>query len=367
MIRFSLSILVLVLSSGIAGAQLFVNPIEEARVAQPYAAYGKFRPGKYHTGMDILRHGINPYLQRTEQVKAATSGTVHKIFGIKGLAKNLREWDSSTNTYSWIKAPNPGSNHGFGICVIIYHANLNLYTLCGHLDAVVKGLTVGDSVVEGQVIGLLGNSSQQFLRRCPSGDSHDHQTLCVDTAPDAPHGTIVRSSEGIVPHLHFEVKDRGVLSAGRSDDCDPLAGCYWGYTPGPDPSTPNMPGHPNWFGYHDPNLFLNVTVNLLTHPVPIEVVHFQLLVYDYPSTNNHLSLTITQIAQRSDGNLPAFVAMRSVGTEWYQIYLPSARKEGWSAAGWIPGTIDSIHKHNTSPSQSNKHGSASQETAPIRK
>jgi hypothetical protein len=67
--------------------------------------------------------------------------------------------------------------------------------------------------------------------------------------------------------------------------------------------------------------------------VPVEVPVPPLNVRDYPSTDGQLSLIITGISARSDANLPAFVATRSIGDEWYQIYLPNAANEGWSASG----------------------------------
>jgi murein DD-endopeptidase MepM/ murein hydrolase activator NlpD len=320
----------------------FVNPVDNLQITQNYAAYGLVVVGKYHTGIDAIQQGVDPY-SYTTLVKAAGSGIVKKIFGINISGNNLRRWNSTTNTYSWESAPTSGSNHGLGICIIIYHPDLQLYTLYGHLDAVVAGLTVGQSVVAGQIIGRMGNSHQQYLRRCPSGHS-------CPVPSDAPSGTVVSDANGFGPHIHFEVKDRGVLSAGRIDDCDSLGGCYWGYTPGPSPSTSNMPGHPNWFGYHDPNIFLNLPVQKLAQPIPVEVMLFPLNVRDYPSTSSRV---ITQITQRSDGKLPAFVAIRSVGNEWYQIYLPNASNEGWSASGWIAGTLEgtTYSKQNNGLSQ----------------
>ena len=346
-----LSILLSVLTIRIANPQSFVSPIDDRQITQAYADYGQLRDKngkvipKYHTGMDMGRQGIDSYKQRNEQVKAVRAGKVYKIFGIKNedITNNLRRWNRATNNYTWTPAPNPGSNHGLGICVIIYHADLRLYTLYGHLDAVATGLTVNDNVSSGQVIGLLGNSHQQFLRRCQASGSHDHQALCIDTAADARLVTITRDSSGFPPHLHFEVKDRGILSGGKTDSGGP-----WGYTPG-NKST-NMPGHPNWFGYHDPNIFFNLSVQTFTEPVPIQILEYPLNVRSYPSTSpptGSLPHVITSIAQRSDGNMSAFVAMRSVGNEWYQIYLPNSEAEGWSASGWIAGTLDSTQYSRT--------------------
>jgi murein DD-endopeptidase MepM/ murein hydrolase activator NlpD len=308
----------------------FVSPIDNRQITQDYAAYGAFKPGHYHTGIDMIQRGVDLY-SYTTLIKAARSGVVHKIFGINISGNNLRRWNPSTNTYYWERAPNPGDNHGLGITIIIYHPDLQIYTLYGHLDAVATGINVGQRVTTGQIIGRMGNSYKQYLRYCPS-------SISCPVPPDAPPGTVISDPNGFPPHLHFEVKDRGVLSAGRFDDCDSGAGCYWGYTPGPDPSTPNKPGHPNWFGYHDPNIFINFPVQKFAEPLPVEILISPLNVRYYPSTNSDLFI-ITKIAQRTDGRLPAFVAVRSIGNQWYQIHLPNTQSEGWSASGWIAGTL----------------------------
>ena len=308
----------------------FVSPIDNRQITQDYAAYGAFKPGHYHTGIDMIQRGVDLY-SYTTLIKAARSGVVHKIFGINISGNNLRRWNPSTNTYYWERAPNPGDNHGLGITIIIYHPDLQIYTLYGHLDAVATGINVGQRVTTGQIIGRMGNSYKQYLRYCPS-------SISCPVPPDAPPGTVISDPKGFPPHLHFEVKDRGVLSAGRFDDCDSGAGCYWGYTPGPDPSTPNKPGHPNWFGYHDPDIFINFPVQKFAEPLPVEILISPLNVRYYPSTNSDLFI-ITKIAQRTDGRLPAFVAVRSIGNQWYQIHLPNTQSEGWSASGWIAGTL----------------------------
>jgi len=184
-------------------------------------------------------------------------------------------------------------------------------------------------------------------------DNHDHQRLCVASIQESdapsnivyqdPPGTPRNQENGFGPHLHFEVKERGVLGD-YSDDAS-----TWGYTPQPSttapcPGTPNMPGHPNWYGYHDPRIFITNDVALI-NPIPVEVTYAgNLEVRDFPSTDSRSSLVITNILPRTDGRNPAFVAYRTVVDQqnqtWYQIYLPSDYEQitqGYGASGWIAG------------------------------
>ena len=335
----------------------FIWPVTPNVVGQQYAAYGLVVPGKYHVGMDI---GDGNYRYKTI-VRAAYSGIIHKIFGLTGLPTSisLRRWNPSNDNYSWDAQPTIDGfgnsygtdNHGLGICVIIYHPELKLYTLYGHLDAVLQGLTPGQSIQAGSPIGIMGNSykfqQKGYLRFTPIGDS-----LPIPQGSPPPGFTwdqlIVRHSNGFRPHVHFEVKDRGVLSAGRFDSPTSQNEQHWGYTPGS--VSENMPGHPNWYGYHDPNIFLNNVVQTFTNPVPVEILLTPLNVRDYPSTDNNLSLIITSVSSRTDGKKPAFIAMRSIDNKWYQIYLPNSETEGWSASGWIAGTIGGTQYSRENPS-----------------
>lgn len=305
----------------------FDKPTDNFVITQYFASYNVGSANKWHTGLDAKNNAVDPYSYSTN-IKAIGNGTIHKIFGLEITGNNLRRYNSSTNTFSWTSVPTPGMNHGLGICVIIYHSNLKLYSLYGHLDAVISGLSVGQSVSKGQIIGRMGNSYKQYLRKYPNG-------ITAVIPPDAPSGTVVNASDGFGPHVHLEVKDRGVLSALRTDDEGP----DWGYTPGTTGT--NKPGHPNYFGYHDPNIFFNNSVELLSEPTPVEIIQAPLNVRDYPSTSASLSIIITSISARTDNKKPAFSALRKVGGEWFQIYLPNAEAEGWSASGWIAGNLNS--------------------------
>ena len=337
-----LAALVVLLTAETALAQSFAWPVDVHPPGQKYADYGVIVPGMYHTGMDMGYEGTYDY---SKTVKAVRTGVVHKVFGLStGLfpsnlssSNNVRRWNSSTGVYSWDGQPTTDrlgqaygmDNHGLGMCVIIYHPDLQLYTLYGHMDAVVAGLTPGQGVSAGTPIGKMGNSHKQYLRR-------------GDTLPPTPSGPlppgvaswsslVITDSTGFRLHVHLEVKDRGILTGFRTDDDGrPFGQAFegWGYTV----------AHPNWHGYHNPNVFLNETVTMLSEPVPIEVVVSSSVdVRDYPSTDSSLSLVITGVGQGTVGEPSAFVAIRSVGNKWYQIHLPNAGTEGWSASGWIAG------------------------------
>jgi hypothetical protein len=148
------------------------------------------------------------------------------------------------------------------------------------------------------------------------------------------------------PHLHFEVKDRGVLSVFRTDDeystqlgGDPWG---WGYTKGSQGG--DFLGHPNYFGFHDPTIFFNNSVEYLTTPVTLEIKELPLLnVRSYPSTSVPAGSNtdiITKLDFGPNNRLPGYVARRKIGDSWYQIYLPTKYEEGWSGMGWTAGTLD---------------------------
>jgi murein DD-endopeptidase MepM/ murein hydrolase activator NlpD len=276
------------------GPASFVDPVDDPTVTRPYAWYGDVGAGdgdnEYHAGVD-LDSSTEDCSSVDCPVKAAVAGEAYTF-------------------------PNEAENHDMGKVVIIEHPSLGLYTLYAHLSSI--SVNNGQSVSAGEQIGVMGQTG---------------------------------FADGV--HLHFEVKDRGVLGAGRTNDEGP-----WGYTPAadaPDPSTPNKPGHPNWFGYHDPNLFLNKEVETFQEPVPVKILQTPLNVRDYPSNDSNLSLVMTEIDSRSDDNTPSFVAIRRVGTQWYQIHLSNdppdnGISEGWSATGWVAGTLNGTEFSETDDS-----------------
>jgi hypothetical protein len=136
---------------------------------------------------------------------------------------------------------------------------VQLYTLYGHLDAVVKGLTVDQQVEAGQPIARMGNSHQEFLRRC----RQDLQRECPQPRSETvPTGVLIqRDLGGFGPHIHFEVKNSGALGS-QTDHGGP----YWGYTESPEP---NLAYHPDRQGYHDPTLRFHETATIPEIPVAV--------------------------------------------------------------------------------------------------
>lgn len=309
-------------------------PVASSAVSRHYAQYAP-DSGKYHAGMDIVPAATAPNERYAVSVRAVRAGVVRRILGLRRPGNNLRRYDPAADAYRWETPPGPahdqpgGDNHGLGICVIVYHPDVRLHSLYAHLDAVVTGLVPGQQIDAGATIGRMGNSHGEHLRHCPVNES------CPPPAESsAPPGAVTADADGFPPHLHLEVKDRAVLGARRTDDEGP----DWGETAGS--VTTNMPGHPNWFGYHDPDIFLRETVETLASPTPVEVLVSGLSVRHYPSTDGRHSVTITRIGGRKDGNRPAFVANRRVGSAWYQVFLPNLDGDGWSASGWIAGSVN---------------------------
>jgi hypothetical protein len=114
------------------------------------------------------------------------------------------------------------------------------------------------------------------------------------------------------PHLHFEIKDRGVLGD-RIDDGD-----YWGYTP----------DLPDGFGYYDPRIFITPFVELSIVPVSVRVVSSTAVdVLTGPGTSFS---RLTRVRENQ-----AFVAFKRSGS-WYRIYLPNANGP---ISGWVAGTF----------------------------
>jgi murein DD-endopeptidase MepM/ murein hydrolase activator NlpD len=156
-----------------------LNPDNRSYLGQDYAEYNLGKTGYYHTGLDIGGLDITPV---GTPVFAAASGHV----------RGLKMGDLSGHPY----------NYCMGNVVIIDHAGF--FTLYAHLNEIL--VNDGAFVSAGLLIGTVGTTGWKD---------------CGQTS---------------VPHLHFEVKDRGVLGDLRDD------GPSWGYTL----------THPDDNHYHDP-------------------------------------------------------------------------------------------------------------------
>jgi Zn-dependent metalloprotease/murein DD-endopeptidase MepM/ murein hydrolase activator NlpD len=160
-----------------------------ASLGQDYAQFNWGKASYHHTGLDVE-------VPVGTRVNAAGAGVVRRLDMVSGQFQ--------------------GDNHCMGNVVIIDHSfgtnSAGPFTLYAHLDQI----TVADqqTVSQGDAIATSGPNSAWVQRNgC--------------TPPQ--------------PHLHFEVKDRGVLGDNTDD------GPNWGYTP----------DHPDNHGYHDPVLNLH--------------------------------------------------------------------------------------------------------------
>jgi len=172
------------------------------------------------------------------------------------------------------------SNHRMGNVVIVNHTG-GYSTLYAHLASIV--VTNGQTVSAGTQLGTVGDTGCSGL--------------------DPPCGV----------HLHFEVKYFPVLG-NLHDDLGP----EWGYTP----------GHPNLYGYMNPNAFLGLALSEID---PIVVVaSSDQIVRTGPDANIYLTaVTSVHIGQE-------FAAFAQYGT-WYHIVFPSINGP---ATGWIQATAN---------------------------
>jgi murein DD-endopeptidase MepM/ murein hydrolase activator NlpD len=195
------------------------------------------------------------------------------------------------------------SSRGLGNTVILRHAN-GRYSLYGHLDSFNLNLSIGQFVIQGTQLGIMGNSA------------------------DVPRDTF-----GI--HVHFEIKDNPTL--GNISDSAGVG--YVGYTP----------GHPDLYAYHDPRLIIaGIAVQTISPIVLRNPPPGQLNVRGSPGTTYHGSTATPVIGQLGEGHKAVARRRANVsGVNWYLVDLPSrnAPLEGSPHpnngihAGWIAGSV----------------------------
>ena len=254
-----------------------VSPVSNAKITRGYAEYVDADGDldfEFHSGTDFISDVGNL------DIYAAASGRVRTI---------------PVGTYG---APED-ENFGMGNVVIIDHTSeLGVYTLYAHLESI--DVVNGQQVDAGERIGQMGETG---------------------------------FTTGV--HLHFEVKDRGVLSGSRADDTRP-----WGYTSLDSmfiaDMAPNVPGHPSKYGFHNPLTFLQHPVKLLDAPSPVQVRVPAENIQSSPVSSDSTILARTPVLGGLDP--VAFVATRAIGDAWYNVHIPNRFDEGWSASGWIRGT-----------------------------
>ena len=281
-------------------------PVDSPIGTSDYAIYNDVGNYMYHTGIDMVSSLYTPSNYNTP-VKAVAAGTVYKIF---------RTSDTTTTCQgNTINATI--MTHGEGNVVIIQHSN-GRFTQYDHLDCINDGIVPNASVSAGQVIGIMGNS------------------------------TNVKRDSSVGVHVHLEYKDYGVVGS-ISDDYDGSHPTYWGYTP----------DLPDGYYFHDPRFIACPSVsstNITPAPIIINTTNV-LNVRSGPSTDFAI-LTQVNINQK----FVAFQTSNYSGNTWYRIYLPNVGGPQVNqaltpdmAAGWVSGAYVSqdnsdsmIEVYNTS-------------------
>jgi murein DD-endopeptidase MepM/ murein hydrolase activator NlpD len=246
------------------------GPISESSpsaLGNDYSTYDGFR--SYHTGIDLCPPAG---CLRGEPVYAASDGVIQSAFATSDPTQTLCDGSSASSLAR-------DDNYNLGNAVIIAHAN-GKFSVYGHLDCVWPGISSGVHVSGGERIGNIGNSS------------FGH-----------------RQSSTFVPHVHFELKDRGVLG-------DPTNVGLSGYTP----------DLPDGYGYHDARIYLFPFSVTSISPTAVKVVASSSLDVRTGPGTAYAPLTTATTGQE-------FVAFATSGS-WYQIYLPNSNRP---ISGWIEG------------------------------
>lgn len=191
-------------------------PIRNAVESQPFAGTDGGQKGRFHTGSDIVP---SPSVYLFNGNTADESNYSVEVFpAASGMVVMAQEMPApgTPGFASWCKTEQPdpatarpGSgcrDHGLGSVVILWHPDLRLFTLYGHLDSLSAAVkqAVGKSIDSGVSIGKMGHSGSGIRRRWNGTDDFR-------------------------PHVHFEVKYNGVLASWANDEsCDSQC---WGYSP----------------------------------------------------------------------------------------------------------------------------------------
>lgn len=269
-----------------SGTLSFQLPVNDPIVTQPYGCRDclsglglseRYLSGiNVHTGVDV-KPSTAGSLDYTKPVKATADGWIEKII-------------------------NYGSSRGVGNTIIIRHSN-NKYSLYGHLDSFQSGISIGQFVAQGTQIGIMGNSSS------------------------------VARDNSFNTHVHFEIKDYGVLG----DVSDSPGVGYVGYTP----------GQPDFYHYLDPRMFFEgLSVETITPTVLVNPPPGKLNVRSSPGTTYSGSTPTSVIANLGDGH-KAVARKKAIvtGVDWYFVDLPSRNSplEGslypnnGPNGGWVSG------------------------------
>jgi len=184
-------------------------PTDNPEVIQRYADQNPYAGNKYHTGLDIIDSTITcpeGGVGNCSSVFATADGVVEKVFRCR-YSDCRYDGDSESD------------NHNMQGVVILRH-NLSdgrtIFSLYAHLGEISGNLYEGQIIKAGTRLGATG-----VYIRIREDDRWSWPGRWVS-------------------HVHFEIKDKPVLHNPSG------TGLYWGYTP----------DKPNYYGYHNPTLYL---------------------------------------------------------------------------------------------------------------
>ncbi len=129
--------------------ELYLQPTSSGRLES--ALWGCTRNGgaRFHEGIDLKATRWSRSGESTDPIFAAMAGEVVHINAISGK-----------------------SNYGKYMVLRHLKAGLEVYTLYSHLSKIAENLKIGDNVVGGQEIGIMGRSSAGY--RIPKSRAHLH-------------------------------------------------------------------------------------------------------------------------------------------------------------------------------------------------
>ncbi len=291
--------------------ETFRWPLDNPNWSNGYGAFNRADSNHmYHTGIDLSG-------SRRTTIKASANGSIIKVFGLAprgGGKERVYLWNDSNGNGQFdngeeevpIFTGRIKNNHGVGMTIIIQHSN-GKYSLYGHLDAIRKDLY--DKVII------------------------QNQSVPVNAGePIALMGFTTYDNQGVKNiHVHFEIKDRGVLGNNWDDDNDTKTN-YWGYTPDlPDP-----------YGYNDPQLYIYPPPIPSTKIVAVRVINEEggnneadrgIRVYTGPGAKySVLGWTGKDQVFVANATVMSTTLKDEIPRLWYKICLPN--KQGPSY-GWI--------------------------------
>jgi hypothetical protein len=175
---------------------------------EPVLQGGEYGPACYgcfggHVGIDVLPTNRDAHPPNLPAIRGSAYGQIESI------------------------VENGFNDHGLGNAIILKHFLDNasfIYTLYGHMSNCAQ-IERDSWIVKGEQIGIMGGTGY--------GQDGYSRNEWTQERQDNP------KTYGWVYHLHYEIKDRGILENPSG------SGTYYGY----------VPGDPDDYGYHNPDTF----------------------------------------------------------------------------------------------------------------